>query len=76
MSLSLTLECNDADSCVVYFEPLGTDHVLHRGDLFRIEIEGDPGEQIEIVHSPDSLTIGIFTEAVKVTNRGGEVLKL
>lgn len=67
----LRLECLQEDSCSVIFEPYGAEHVLHRGDVFLVEISGPGSGEVFIWYGPGAVSVmpwegGDFTS---VTNR-------
>ena len=75
--LTILVSCLDEDQVTIQLEPLGSEHELRSGDHFRVEVEGDWGESIEVSHFPDRISVWINTSAdVRVTNSAGKELPL
>lgn len=76
--LTLTLTCRDTTNFSVVFEPYGAEHWLVPEDAIRMEFTGPTEAELEIVCSPDCISIwpGAGTELTGAWNRLGDELGL
>jgi hypothetical protein len=58
----------------LFFEPLGTDHVLAPGEQVRVESYMPVSDPIEVWHTADSITI--YSDSARAWRKDGEELKL
>jgi hypothetical protein len=65
--LRFTVQCLDADSCTVYFEPEGGHVELVRDEVITIEMVGDNEPAIpEIAHVADGISVCAWAGAKTV----------
>jgi hypothetical protein len=50
--VSVTVECLGAESCVVQFEPEGSEHELRGGNVFLIELTGEGADALSLCIIP------------------------
>ena len=59
--IRFTVQCIDADSCTLFFEPEGGQAPLERGDSITVEISGGSGKsEPEIAYVPSGIVIGAW----------------
>jgi hypothetical protein len=76
--VSLVVECESDDSCVVLFEPYGAEYVLNPQDAFRVDIEGGGDGDLTITYGPGVISIRPWPRGdfVRVRNRAGDDLPM
>lgn len=72
--ITLLLQCFDADSCVVAFEPWGSVATLRADDAFRVEVVGPTDLVVEIAHRPDGLSV--WAEDVTAWDKKGDPIRI
>src|SRR6476660_3545058 len=70
----LLLECFDAHSCEVAFEPWGSVATLRADDTFRMEVVGPIDLVVEIAHRPGGLTV--WAEDVTAWTKNGDPIPI
>jgi hypothetical protein len=78
----LLLQCFDADSCEVSFEPLGSVATLRSNDAFTVEFSGPGDGLVEVAYSPGWIIVCAWIDdggevaSITATNKAGERLRL
>lgn len=74
--MRLVLECVQADSCSVIFEPFGAEYILQAGDAFHIEITGRGTGDVQIWYGPGAISIApwVGSDYSRVVASDGRVL--
>ena len=74
---SIIVTCVEDAPCTVYFEPLGSEYELHRGDYLRIESESLLSGELEIAYSANAVLL-VLPDVLTtiVTNKAGQRVRL
>ena len=71
----LVLTCLDGDSCMVFFEPWGSEHELRRDDVFTVYTSELSAGGVEVSYTARGISLMFYTDVpLTVVNKAGEEL--